>query len=75
MLRQYRDFSGRVRRAEYWMFTLVSVIISVVLAIIDAALGLSLGGFGVLGGLYGLAVLLPSPAVGARRLHDIGRTG
>ena len=34
VLRQYVDFAGRARRKEYWMFTLVSVIISVVLAIL-----------------------------------------
>ncbi|MCA1674673.1 MAG: DUF805 domain-containing protein [Actinobacteria bacterium] len=70
VLRQYADFSGRARRKEFWMFTLVSVIISLVLAIIDSQLPI-----GILGIIYGLAVLLPSLAVGARRLHDIGRTG
>lgn len=30
---------------------------------------------GVLGVLYGLAVLIPGIAVGVRRLHDTGRTG
>ncbi len=35
VLRQYVDFTGRARRKEYWMFTLISVIISLVLAIID----------------------------------------
>lgn len=76
VLRQYADFTGRARRTEYWMFTLVSVVISVVLAVLDTVLGSSLsGGIGLLSGLYGLAVLLPSLAVGARRLHDIGQTG
>lgn len=74
MLSQYADFNGRARRTEYWMFTLFSVIISVVLAILDAVLGTSAGGFGLLGVLYSLAVLLPSLAVGARRLHDTGRS-
>lgn len=32
-------------------------------------------GFGVLGMLYMLAVLLPSIAVGVRRLHDSGHSG
>jgi hypothetical protein len=40
VLRQYADFTGRARRKEYWMFTLVSLIISVVLAILDGMLGL-----------------------------------
>lgn len=70
VLRQYADFTGRARRQEYWMFTLVSVIISLVLAIVDFALGT-----GLVGWLYALAVLLPTLAVGARRLHDTGRTG
>jgi uncharacterized membrane protein YhaH (DUF805 family) len=70
VLRQYADFTGRARRKEYWMFTLVSVIISIVLAILDNALNT-----GLLGLLYSLAVLLPSLAVGARRLHDTGRSG
>jgi uncharacterized membrane protein YhaH (DUF805 family) len=75
VLRQYSDFRGRARRTEYWIFTLVSVLISVALAFVDAVLGLEAGGLGLLGVLYGLAVLLPSLAVGARRLHDTGRSG
>lgn len=75
VLRQYADFNGRARRTEYWMFTLFSVIISVILAILDSVLDASAGGFGLLQGLYSLAVLLPSLAVGARRLHDTGRSG
>jgi len=70
VLRQYADFTGRARRKEYWMFTLVSGIISVVLAILDNVLTA-----GLLGVLYSLAVLPPSVAVGARRLHDTGRSG
>lgn len=79
VLRQYADFTGRARRKEYWMFTLVSFIIAVVLGILDGILGLdsTVGGFnvGLLGDLYSLAVLLPTLAVGARRLHDTGRSG
>ena len=75
VLRQYADFGGRARRAEYWMFTLVSVIITVVLFIVDAAIDGTFAGPGILGLIYWLAVLLPSLAVGTRRLHDIGRSG
>jgi uncharacterized membrane protein YhaH (DUF805 family) len=76
VLRQYADFSGRARRTEYWMFTLISVLISIVLSVLDTAAGLtSASGLGVLSTLYGLAVLVPSIAVGARRLHDTGRSG
>jgi uncharacterized membrane protein YhaH (DUF805 family) len=77
VLRQYTVFTGRARRTEYWMFTLFSVIIAIVLAVLDSLLGLSFlpGGTGLLGLLYSLAVLLPSLGVSIRRLHDTGRTG
>ncbi len=47
------------------------------LAIIDSVTG-SFNfqrGFGLLGGLYALAVIIPSLAVGVRRLHDTNRSG
>lgn len=77
VLRQYVDFQGRARRTEFWMFTLFSVLISIVLGIIDGLAGLQIGaiGIGVLGLIYSLFVLLPSLAVTVRRLHDTDRSG
>jgi uncharacterized membrane protein YhaH (DUF805 family) len=70
VLKNYVGFEGRARRREYWQFVLVNVVIAVVLAIIGAVIGTS-----VLSYIYTLAILLPSLAVGARRLHDTGRSG
>jgi len=76
VLKKYADFSGRAGRKEYWFFVLFNIIISIILAIADGALGMaSKGGLGPLRGLYSLAVLIPSIAVGVRRLHDTGRSG
>lgn len=66
----YADFNGRAKRTEFWMFVLVNWLVSLVVGIIGWALGISW-----LGSLYGLAVLVPMLAVGARRLHDTGRSG
>jgi uncharacterized membrane protein YhaH (DUF805 family) len=71
VLKKYVAFSGRARRKEYWMFTLFNVIVSIVLAILDAVLSTS----PLLGGVYALAVFLPSLGVAVRRLHDTGRSG
>ncbi len=71
VLQKYAVFTGRARRTEYWMFTLINFIISVVLSVVDTAAGMP----GVLSGLYALAVLIPSLAVFVRRLHDTGRSG
>lgn len=64
VLKKYTVFTGRARRQEFWLFALVSFVISFVLSFI-----------GPLGYLYSLAVLLPCLALGARRLHDTGRSG
>lgn len=77
VLRNYANFSGRARRSEFWYFVLVNLLISIGLAIIDAALGLEIGAgsVGVLGTLYSLVVIIPSIAVAVRRLHDTDRSG
>ena len=77
VLKKYAVFSGRARRMEYWMFILFNIIITVVLALIDYLTGTfsPRAGVGLLGGLYALAVLIPSLAVTVRRLHDTDRTG
>jgi uncharacterized membrane protein YhaH (DUF805 family) len=76
VLRQYADFAGRARRKEYWMFVLVNLLVGCGLAILDSVLHWTTSlGYGRLSGFYELAMLVPSLAVGARRLHDIGRSG
>lgn len=71
------SFSGRARRKEYWMFVLIAVLIAIFLALADGITGTysSELGFGLLGGLFLLAILIQSIAVGVRRLHDTGRSG
>jgi uncharacterized membrane protein YhaH (DUF805 family) len=70
-------FQGRARRKEYWFFVLFNIIVSVILNFLDRAIGTydAEAGAGVLGGVYALAVLIPSIAVTVRRLHDTGRSG
>jgi uncharacterized membrane protein YhaH (DUF805 family) len=75
--KKYAVFSGRATRKEYWYFLLVNILVSIALMVVDLLLGtfdttLSMGLFG---GIYSLAVLIPSIAVSLRRLHDIDRSG
>jgi uncharacterized membrane protein YhaH (DUF805 family) len=76
-LPKYADFSGRAPRAEYWWFYLLVIIGDIVATILDSLLGLdgAVGPYGIVTMLFGLAVLIPSIAVGARRLHDTDRSG
>jgi uncharacterized membrane protein YhaH (DUF805 family) len=66
----YVNFQGRARRSEYWFWFLFTFLLSIVASIIDGVLGIYL-----LAGLAMLATILPSIAVGVRRLHDTGRSG
>jgi uncharacterized membrane protein YhaH (DUF805 family) len=70
VLQKYTLFQGRARRKEYWYFTLVSILISIVLAIAGRATGLIW-----LDTVYSLAVMLPSIAAGVRRMHDVNKSG
>ncbi len=65
-LKKYADFTGRARRKEYWMFILIYMIINIILAVL---------GMDIISVLVGLALLVPSLSIGARRLHDTGRSG
>lgn len=67
---KYADFNGRARRQEYWMYILVYIILAIVAGIIDSIIGIQ-----IVGSILGLALLVPSLAVGVRRLHDIGKSG
>ena len=95
-LRRYADFQGRSRRKEYWLYSLLIILLYIVLlTILFAVAGtqlMTMGAgqtdpealirlFATLGPILGimgivyLALLVPSIAVGVRRLHDIDRTG
>ena len=75
--KNYFKFSGRATRAEYWWWLLFIVLAGIVLAVVDTLTGTMgmFGDSGLLGFLFELATLAPSFALGARRLHDINRTG
>ena len=75
--KKYADFTGRARRKEYWMFALLVVVASIVIGMVEGILGLSgtVAMYGPLSLLFMLAILIPSIAVGVRRLHDTNRSG
>ncbi|HWP12811.1 MAG TPA: DUF805 domain-containing protein [Ramlibacter sp.] len=63
-LRKYVDFSGRAGRPEFWWFFLFQIIVMIVTGMMSD----------ILNGIAALGLLLPGLAVGARRLHDIGKS-
>lgn len=73
-LSQYATFRGRATRAEFWWFFLFVFLASLIIQALFMAFAGPLGGsMAVL--VFGIAMLLPSLAVGARRLHDMDHSG
>ena len=70
VLKKYAVFNGRARRSEYWYFFLFNILISIGLGVVAGITKIS-----IVGNLYSLAVLVPSIAVGIRRMHDVGKSG
>ena len=73
VLGRYADFEGRAGRPELWWWLLFVTLVAGALdlfSVVPVGDGASLGS--LLSGLWGIAVLLPTLAVGARRLRDAG---
>ena len=74
--RRYADFQGRSSRAAYWSTLLISVVVTLVLGGVSAAIwDVDSDQLGPLEGIYTLAFIIPSLALSVRRLHDTGRSG
>ena len=69
-IEQYANFNGKESRQSYWMFYLFYIVVLIALNIVESIIG------GMwLSSLYMLAMFVPSISMGARRLHDTGRSG
>jgi uncharacterized membrane protein YhaH (DUF805 family) len=70
VLKNYANFEGRARRSEYWYFVLFNMIFTYTFMFIGLAIELPFFQL-----IYSLGVLVPSIAVGVRRMHDVGKSG
>lgn len=68
VLKNYFNFEGRATRKEFWTYTIALMIVNLILSCIPKA-------GPIISGLLSLALLCPSLGVGARRLHDINKSG
>jgi uncharacterized membrane protein YhaH (DUF805 family) len=67
----YINFTGRASRSAFWYWALFGLLVGIVADIVDYSMDTGY----LIGQLWGLAMLLPNLAVGARRLHDTNRSG
>ncbi|RJT47510.1 DUF805 domain-containing protein [Rahnella woolbedingensis] len=77
----YVKFSGRATRKEFWVFSLVNILLMVVLTAGVAFVYTLMGNpysvlyAGMAYTLFALVLALPLLSVGIRRMHDINRSG
>lgn len=69
---KFADFEGRARRSEFWWWRLFLAIVNMALQMVVT---FTFGGATIFVLLVSFALLIPDLAVGARRLHDTGRSG
>ena len=73
---KYAVFSGRASRSEFWWFALFTFIGGIITAIVDIMiLGYASESYGPINIIFSVITALPALAVGARRLHDINKSG
>lgn len=71
VFKKYAEFKGRARRKEYWMFTLFHLIVAYALMFT----AMKFPSVMIVYFIYALGALIPSLAVGVRRMHDVGKSG
>lgn len=71
MWKNFFNFKDRTTVRGYWMAILFNIIAIVILAVLTAVSDI----FGIVYGIYCLAVLIPSLSLSVRRLHDINKSG
>ena len=69
----YTNFSGRASRSEFWWFFLFVMILEFAADIWDYITGYGESGFYIW--IVIAATIVPSLSVGARRLHDLNKSG
>ena len=72
---KYATFSGRASRSEYWYFLLFSGLVGITTGLVDMAVFGIDNNLSPINLIASLVMLLPSVAVGYRRLHDTNRSG
>lgn len=62
---KYADFNGRAKLPEFWWFFLFCFLVSLALNVVSSSVSW----------VFSIATIIPSLAVGSRRLHDTNKSG
>jgi uncharacterized membrane protein YhaH (DUF805 family) len=68
--KHYSDFAGRVGQQQFWFYFLVWLVVLIIAGIVGV-----FSGFWLLEDVIGLALVVPSGGMAARRIQDSGNNG
>ena len=80
VFKNYANFQGRARRAEYWYFTLFNLLVIIpfyfiaMMGVLKESSGLTILGTTIYA-LFALGTIVPGLAACVRRLHDLNKSG
>jgi len=80
VFKNYANFQGRARRAEYWYFTLFNLLVIIpfyfiaIMGVLKESSGLTILGTTIYA-LFALGTIVPGLAACVRRLHDLNKSG
>ncbi len=70
VLKKYMEFTGRAGRREFWLYFLAYMAVVILFSVLTSVVP-----FLRILGIAFLGILLPTVAVGIRRMHDIDKSG
>ena len=74
--KNYVNFSGRSSRSAFWWWVLASILLSILATVVDSLFfGIVIENTGPVSSAWSLITLIPGIALGARRLHDVDKSG
>lgn len=69
-LQNFANFKGRTAKKPFWMFMVFVLVIQFAFGFLGGLMDMP-----ILGTIVGLVLAIPTYAIGARRMHDVGKSG
>ena len=75
-LKKFGVFEGRASRREFWHFYIIAFMLNILSLAIDVSIfNIPFESWGPANLVTALILIIPSLSIGARRLHDVGKSG
>ena len=74
-MQNYANFKGRTGRKAFWVVTIICYLLIQLVAFLENLMGFPIMNVPFITMIFSLAMYIPIFSIGARRMHDIGKSG